>query len=116
MSGWPAMSERSESNGGGGIRTPLDNPDRLLHKPDKNATNPTQVLANTGIYEISQNSDFEQKLTLAEHLSDTFLHQKCAKCVHNILSDDLMELIECWPYLPENIRQSIQLLIKSTAR
>jgi len=91
-------------------------PDILLHKAGKSATEIAQVFANTVTYEKSQNTDFEQKLTVPERSPDIFLHRKCAKCVHKILSDDLKEIIECWPHLPENIRQSIRLLIKSAAR
>lgn len=101
-------------NGGGGIRTPLDTPDTLLQNGDKSATEIAQVLANTDIYKNPQNTDFEQKLTVPEHSSDTILHEKCAKCVHKKSPCDLKELINKWPNLPINIREAIKLLVKST--
>jgi len=90
-------------------------PDTLLQNGNKSATEIVQRLANTGTYENLQNTDFEQKLTVPEHSSDTFLHQKCALCVPKNLSADLKELINKWPDLPENIRESIKLLVKSVA-
>lgn len=98
---------------GWGIRTPLAAPDTLLHNADKSATEIAQSLADKDTYEISENADFEQKLTVPEHSSDTFLHQKCALCVPKNLPDDLKQLIAKWADLPENIRESIKLLVKS---
>jgi len=100
-------------NGGGGIRTPLDAPDTSLHKDNKSTTKVTQSITITDTYENAQNSGFEQKLTVPKHYSDTCLHQKCALCVPKNFPDELKELIVKWVDLPENIRESIKLLIKS---
>jgi hypothetical protein len=99
--------------GGGGIRTPLDAQDILLQNADKSATEITQTLANTDTYETPQDTDFEQLLTVPEHSSDTFLHQKCAKCVHKNSLDDLTEIINKWADLPESVREAIKLLVRS---
>ena len=93
----------------------MDAPDTLLQNGNKSTTEIIQSLAITDTYEISQNTDFEQKLTVPEHSSDTFLHQKCALCVPKNLPGDLKELINKWSDLPENIRESIKLLVKSAA-
>ena len=87
--------------------------DTSLQKPDKSTTETTQVLANTDTYENTKTGDFEQKLADPKHSSDTFLHQKCAKCVHKNSLDDLKELIERWSDLPQNVKASIKLLIQS---
>ncbi|MEJ2648637.1 MAG: hypothetical protein P8016_09550 [Sedimentisphaerales bacterium] len=105
-----------QSNGGGGIRIPLDAPNTLLQNTDKSATEIAQSLEYTGAYEKPQTTDFEQKLTLPEHASDTFLHQKCAKCVHKISPDDLKELINKWPKLPDHIKLAIGALIQTSTR
>jgi hypothetical protein len=100
-------------NGGGGIRTPLNASDTSLQKDDKSTTEITQGITITDTYENSQNSDLEQKLTVLKHYSDTCLHKKCALCVPKNFPDELKELIVKWPGLPENIRGSIKLLVRS---
>jgi len=85
-----------------------------LQNADKNATKTTQSIANANTYEFPQNPDFEQFVTVHKHCLDTFLHQKCALCVPKNLSDDLKELINKWPELPENIKAAIMLLVKSS--
>lgn len=94
----------SNKYGGGGSRTPSGTPDTLLHKANKNSTETTQLLANADTYDLDQNADFEQKLTVHKHCLDTLLHKKCALCVPKNLPDDLKELINKWPELPENIK------------
>jgi hypothetical protein len=98
-------------NGGGGIRTPSSTPDTLLQKPDKSATEIAQSLANTDTYKKSQSADFEQNLTVPEHSSDTILHQKCALCVPKNQPNDLKELINIWPQLPDHIKSAIRSLV-----
>jgi hypothetical protein len=95
--------------GGGGIRTPLTHLNTLLHNADINATEIVQSLTITDTYENFQHIDFEQKLTLSEHSSDTILHQKCVICV----SQELREIIDKWDRLPKGIKESIILLVKS---
>lgn len=98
---------------GWGIRTPLAAPNTLLHNADKSATEIAQHLANTDTYENLQNTDFGQKLTVPEHSSDTFLHQKCAKCVQENWPSDFKELADKWPKLPDHIKSAIQALIQT---
>lgn len=88
-------------------------PDTLLQNTDKSATEIAQSLANTDTYENSQNTDFEQKLTVSEHSSDTFLHKKCALCVPKNLPDDLKDIINKWPKLPDHIKSAIQTLVQT---
>jgi porphobilinogen deaminase len=73
----------------------------------------TQRRSNTDIYEKSKNANLEQKSAFAEHCPDTFLHPKCALCVHKDIPDDLKEIIECWTELPESVRESIKILVRS---
>ena len=108
----PQLTQQ-KTTGGGGIRTPLGTPDTLLQEANKRTTEIIQSIAFTDTYENSQNTDFEQKLTVPEHCLNTFLHQKCALCVPKNLPADLKELINKWHELPENIRESITLLVKS---
>jgi hypothetical protein len=103
-------------NGGGGSRTPLDAPNTLLQNDNKSATEITQNISKSDTYENSQNAEFEQFLTVHKHCLDTLLHKKCALCVPKNLPDDLKELINEWPRLPENIRDSIKLLVNSATR
>ena len=105
-----------QSNGGGGNRTLQAACDTSLQKCDKNTTENDISHSFTNSCVSRQNPDFEQKFTVAEHSSDTILHQKCALCVPKNLPDDLKELISKWPSLPENIRESIRLLVKSATR
>ena len=109
----PWFPVRKKKNGGGGIRTPLNASDTSLQKDDKSTTEITQGITITDTYENSQNSDLEQKLTVLKHYSDTCLHKKCALCVPKNFPDELKELIVKWPGLPENIRGSIKLLVRS---
>jgi hypothetical protein len=91
----------------------LDAPDTLLQKPDKSATEIAQSLADTYTYENPQTGDLEHKLTVPEHSSDTFLHQKCALCVPKNLPDDLKELTGIWPKLPDHIKSAIRALVST---
>ena len=101
-------------NGGGGIRTPMAGSDKSLQKSDKSTAETTQVLANTDTYENSKTGDFQQKLTFTEQSPDTFLHQKCALCVPKNLPDDLREVVDKWPELPDHIKSAIKTLIKGS--
>ena len=88
-------------------------PDTLLQNTDKSATEIAQSLANTNTYENLESAYFEQKLTVPEHSSDTFLHQKCAKCVQENWPSDFKELADKWPKLPDHIKSAIQALIQT---
>ena len=106
------LQRNCAKNGGGGIRTPLNDFDTLLQNNDKTVTEIAQDIANTNTYEILQAGDFEQKLTLPEHSSDTILHKKCVISVSKNLHSDLKELINKWPDLPKNIREAIKLIVE----
>ncbi len=106
----------NHNNGGGGSRTPSDTPNTLLHKANKSSTETTQLLANTDTYDLAQNTDFEQKLTVHKHCLDTLLHKKCALCVPKHFAEDLKDIIDEWSSLPNDIKESIKLIVRSTSK
>lgn len=57
---------------GWGNRTLKFASNTFLQNADKSATEITQSLSDTNIYEKSEDPDFEQKSALKEHCSDTF--------------------------------------------
>lgn len=105
-----------DSTEGRGIRTPLDAFDTLLQNNDKSTTENTQTHTNPDTYKNSQNTVFKQFLTVHKQCLDTLLHIKCALCVPKHLPDDLRAIIKRWPDLPENIRESIMLLVTTNGQ
>jgi hypothetical protein len=111
---WPAMSERSESNGGGGIRNPKVHLTTSEQTPNKNTTKPLQLQTHQ---EVTK-SEIEQKRTLSIQNHNTSLHKKCATGVHQNeavkknLQPELTEIARLWPTLPDHIKAAIMALIK----
>jgi hypothetical protein len=98
------MSERSESNGGGGIRSPEGAVTHGEHHTYKTAPEPPQK-ATDGVFECGGG---EQKCDTSEHVSDSVLHPKCATGVPRERGDrDLTRLIEAWPQLSADTRVAI---------
>ncbi len=106
--------------GGGGIRTPSSTSNSSLHSTNKTHTKQAQKLAKPDTYKNRKNSNLNKTSTSSKQDNNTFLHKKCAICVHQNLrlneSDlpaELLELASVWPKLPEHTKSMIRFLILS---
>ena len=106
-----------ERNGGGGIRTPSNTSNSSLHSANKNHTKQTQKLAKSNTCKNHKNSNLNKTSTSSEQDNNTSLHKKCAIRVHHNLYlnesnpfPKLLELIQVWAKLPEQVKTDIGLL------
>jgi hypothetical protein len=108
---------QKDKNGGGGIRTPSSTSNSSLHSTNKTHTKQAQKLAESDTYKNCKNTDLNRTSTSPEQDNNTFLHKKCAICVHQIFKaggnvpQELSKLIYLWPKLPKKIKQSIKKLV-----
>lgn len=105
----PAHNE----SGGGGIRNPKVVVTTSEQTPHNNAIKRSQNIAD------KRRTDVQHRhgQTDSQRDRDTDLRQQCALCVHlnrstTPLPDDLAEVIEAWPNLPELIKAGIRALIQ----
>ena len=103
------MSERSESNGGGGIRNPKALPTTPIQDHNTNTTECTQSTTK------SHSSDNADKQFNADSLQEhnTILRQKCAICV--LEKSGLKEIADVWADLPDHIKETIKTLVGSVS-
>jgi len=104
----------------GGIRTPSSTSNSSLHSTNKTHTKQAQKLAKSDTYKKQKKSNLNKTSTSPEQDNNTFLHKKCAICVHQNLrlneSDlpaELIELISVWSKLSEYTKSLIRTLIKA---
>jgi len=107
--------KQQTKTGGGGIRNPkvpLTTPEQTSHK---STTKPPQQQTDKDF----TNSVNEQNNTDSQQNHNNSLQQKCAICVHQgkntieNLPADLAEIVAVWPKLPEHIKRTIQVLVRS---
>lgn len=101
--------------GGGGIRKS----DLSIYKTNTYNTKIEQIDAsseqNKALAEIPS-EDQKQKPANVAHTPDTFLRPECAICVQQngpVLSDDLIEVLRAWPYLPKAVKAGILAMVKT---
>ena len=90
----------------------IEPPQRGLQNPDRNHTQPAQVLTVSKVDSGHQ----EQKTTLPEHSPDTVLHKKCALCVHLGKDLELQTIVKAWPELPSEVRTALQKMARTYLR
>ena len=83
---------------------------RAEQKSSNSDTKTAQTLAEAGFGKGEQSSPEDNSDTLPKHRLNTFLHKKCALCVHKKflqLAPELELIIHVWADLDDEVKQTI---------